>query len=133
VAPNVNIFETQEGYVLQAEMPGVGKDGLEVTLEGTESPSRAGAIGKPPRAKHSSANAHGGLPSCVRIGSRDRYREGLCENRAGSPDGNAAEIRACETSKNYGGLRRVLFTAPRARIRRGGFVSRALGRHNAEC
>jgi HSP20 family protein len=36
VAPNVNIFETQEGYVLQAEMPGVSKDGLEVTLEGSE-------------------------------------------------------------------------------------------------
>lgn len=36
VAPNVNIFETQEGYVLQAEMPGVGKEGLEITLEGTE-------------------------------------------------------------------------------------------------
>jgi HSP20 family protein len=36
IAPNVNIFETSEGYVLQAEMPGVGKDGLEITLEGTE-------------------------------------------------------------------------------------------------
>jgi len=36
IAPNVNIFETPEGYVLQAEMPGVGKDGLEITLEGTE-------------------------------------------------------------------------------------------------
>jgi len=36
VAPNVNIFETPEGYVLQAEMPGVSKDGLEITVEGTE-------------------------------------------------------------------------------------------------
>jgi HSP20 family protein len=36
VAPSVNIFETQDGYVLQAEMPGVGKDGLEITLEGSE-------------------------------------------------------------------------------------------------
>ena len=36
VAPNVNIFETNEGYVLQAEMPGVSKDGLEITLEDTE-------------------------------------------------------------------------------------------------
>jgi len=35
-APNVNIFETQEGYVLQAEMPGVSKEGLEITLEGNE-------------------------------------------------------------------------------------------------
>jgi len=35
-APNVNIFETQEGYVLQAEMPGVSKEGLEITVEGTE-------------------------------------------------------------------------------------------------
>lgn len=35
-APEVNIFETSEGYVLEAEMPGVNKDGLEITLEGTE-------------------------------------------------------------------------------------------------
>jgi len=36
IAPNVNIFETPEGYVLQAEMPGVSKDGLEITVEGNE-------------------------------------------------------------------------------------------------
>ena len=36
VSPEVNIFETKDGYVLQAEMPGVGKDGLEITLEGNE-------------------------------------------------------------------------------------------------
>ena len=34
VAPDVNIYETADGYVLQAEMPGVPKDGLEITLEG---------------------------------------------------------------------------------------------------
>jgi len=36
VAPVVNIYETQDGYVLEAEMPGVSKDGLEVTLENNE-------------------------------------------------------------------------------------------------
>ncbi|MCW5554398.1 MAG: Hsp20/alpha crystallin family protein [Verrucomicrobiae bacterium] len=36
LAPEVNIFETKDGYVLEAEMPGVNKDGLEITLEGTE-------------------------------------------------------------------------------------------------
>ena len=36
VAPGVDIFETPEGYVLQAEMPGVNRDGLEITVEGTE-------------------------------------------------------------------------------------------------
>jgi HSP20 family protein len=34
--PEVDIFETKEGYVLEAEMPGVNKDGLEITLEGNE-------------------------------------------------------------------------------------------------
>jgi HSP20 family protein len=34
VAPDVNIYETDEAFVLQAEMPGVSKEGLEVTLEG---------------------------------------------------------------------------------------------------
>ena len=36
VSPPVNIYETKDGYVLEAEMPGVSKDGLEITLEGPE-------------------------------------------------------------------------------------------------
>jgi HSP20 family protein len=36
VAPDVNIFETKDGYVLEAEMPGVNKSGLEISLEGNE-------------------------------------------------------------------------------------------------
>jgi len=36
VSPEVNIFETKDGYVLEAEMAGVNKEGLEVTLEGNE-------------------------------------------------------------------------------------------------
>ena len=36
ISPEVNICETKEGYVLEAEMPGVNKEGLEITLEGTE-------------------------------------------------------------------------------------------------
>ena len=36
ISPEVNIFETKDGYVLEAEMPGVAKDGLEITLENNE-------------------------------------------------------------------------------------------------
>ncbi|MGA9451591.1 MAG: Hsp20/alpha crystallin family protein [Verrucomicrobiia bacterium] len=36
VSPGVNIYEMKDGYLLEAEMPGVGKDGLEITLEGNE-------------------------------------------------------------------------------------------------
>ena len=36
VTPEVNIFENKEGYLLEAEMPGVNKEGLEITLEGNE-------------------------------------------------------------------------------------------------
>lgn len=36
VTPPANIWETSDGYVLQAEMPGVSKDGLEVTVENNE-------------------------------------------------------------------------------------------------
>ncbi|MCX6922253.1 MAG: Hsp20/alpha crystallin family protein [Verrucomicrobia bacterium] len=36
VSPEVNISETKDGYLLEAEMPGVSKDGLEVTLDGNE-------------------------------------------------------------------------------------------------
>lgn len=33
VTPLANILETKDGYVLEAEMPGVAKDGLDVTVE----------------------------------------------------------------------------------------------------
>jgi HSP20 family protein len=36
VSPEVNIFETNDGYVLEAEMPGVNRQGLEISLEGNE-------------------------------------------------------------------------------------------------
>jgi len=34
--PQVNIVETKDAYLLEAEMPGVSKEGLEVQLEGNE-------------------------------------------------------------------------------------------------
>lgn len=36
LTPDVNIYEAKDGYVLEAEMPGVSKEGLEITLEGHE-------------------------------------------------------------------------------------------------
>jgi HSP20 family protein len=33
VAPRVNIIETKDAYILEAEMPGVAKDGLDIRLE----------------------------------------------------------------------------------------------------
>jgi HSP20 family protein len=36
ITPEVNIVESKDGYVLEAEMPGVNKEGLEITLEGNE-------------------------------------------------------------------------------------------------
>jgi HSP20 family protein len=34
-APDVNIYENEQGFVVQAEMPGVTREGLEITLEGS--------------------------------------------------------------------------------------------------
>ena len=34
--PQVNVVETKDSYVLEAEMPGVNRDGLEVLLEASE-------------------------------------------------------------------------------------------------
>jgi len=36
LTPLANIVESKEGYVLEAEMPGVNKDGLEITVENGE-------------------------------------------------------------------------------------------------
>lgn len=34
IRPAVNIYENREGYVLEAELPGVSKEGVSVSLEG---------------------------------------------------------------------------------------------------
>jgi len=31
--PNVNVLESKDGYILEAEMPGVAKEGLDVNIE----------------------------------------------------------------------------------------------------
>lgn len=36
LTPLANIAETEHGYLLEAEMPGVSKDGLEITVENGE-------------------------------------------------------------------------------------------------
>lgn len=36
VTPRANIYETKDGYVVQAEMAGVTKDGIEVSVENNE-------------------------------------------------------------------------------------------------
>jgi len=36
VTPPANIVATQDGYIVELEMPGVSKEGLEVTVEGNE-------------------------------------------------------------------------------------------------
>lgn len=36
ITPVVDIYESKDGYVVEAEMPGVSKEGLEITLEGNE-------------------------------------------------------------------------------------------------
>ena len=36
LTPLANILETVDGYVLEAEMPGVNKDGLQITVENGE-------------------------------------------------------------------------------------------------
>lgn len=36
LTPLANILETKDGYVVEAEMPGVAKDGLELTVENGE-------------------------------------------------------------------------------------------------
>jgi len=36
LTPLANILETKDGYVLEAEMPGVSKDNLEITVTGGE-------------------------------------------------------------------------------------------------
>jgi HSP20 family protein len=36
LSPPVNITETKDAYTLEADMPGVSKDGLEILLEGHE-------------------------------------------------------------------------------------------------
>jgi HSP20 family protein len=36
VAPSASVFESGDGYLLQVEMPGVNKEGLEISIENHE-------------------------------------------------------------------------------------------------
>ncbi|MCL5096047.1 MAG: Hsp20/alpha crystallin family protein [Candidatus Omnitrophica bacterium] len=36
LTPTVDIFETKDGFILEADMPGVNKAGLEIMLDGNE-------------------------------------------------------------------------------------------------
>ncbi|HYG33271.1 MAG TPA: Hsp20/alpha crystallin family protein [Clostridia bacterium] len=36
ILPPANIVATENGYVVEVDMPGVGKEGLEITVEGNE-------------------------------------------------------------------------------------------------
>jgi len=36
VKPHVDIYETKDGYVLEADLPGVSKEGLAITVAGQE-------------------------------------------------------------------------------------------------
>ncbi|MGA2174306.1 MAG: Hsp20/alpha crystallin family protein [Verrucomicrobiota bacterium] len=36
LTPKVNIVENQDGYVLEAELPGVNKEGLDISLDNNE-------------------------------------------------------------------------------------------------
>lgn len=36
VVPTVNIYETEDGYLVEADMPGVTRDGLEIYLDQNE-------------------------------------------------------------------------------------------------
>ena len=36
VAPTASVIENGDGYILQVEMPGVSKDGLEISVENNE-------------------------------------------------------------------------------------------------
>jgi HSP20 family molecular chaperone IbpA len=56
VTPDVNIYEAKDGYVLEAEMPGVNKDGLEITLEGHQITITGGRRTRSWPAKRCSAN-----------------------------------------------------------------------------
>jgi len=50
--PAVNIYEADEGYTLEADMPGVSKDGLEIYLERNELTLLGRRSGSKPESVH---------------------------------------------------------------------------------
>ena len=51
LTPLANILETKDGYVLEAEMPGVNKDGLDITVENGELTIVGRRAATPPRGR----------------------------------------------------------------------------------
>ena len=102
ITPEVNIFATKDGYVLEAEMPGVAKEGLEVTVEDRE----LTIVGR------RNAPAPQGEPLFCECPTADYRRvfeldpaidTGKINARIqqGIAHGDAAEIRSGQTAKNH--------------------------------
>ena len=95
VAPVSSVIEDGDGYMLQVEMPGVNKEGLEISVENNE----LTILGTPLLAYdrwhfNPSRVAPGEFPAYFRARSFDRPRQNQREDRARRCDFNSAEGRA---------------------------------------
>ena len=82
-APSASVIENYDGYTLQVEMPGVNKEGLEISVENNELTITGRR--SMPKSRHDPASriARGKFPARVRIGSVHRHRKDQREDRAG--------------------------------------------------
>ena len=104
--PLVDVESTEEGYTIRAEMPGVDKSGLEITVDngeltiiGNRHPSEI--TGEPVYREIRNND----FPARVRARSGDRHHQNQRSHRAGYPDLDSAQGRERQTPQDSGGLK----------------------------
>jgi HSP20 family molecular chaperone IbpA len=81
VAPPASVIEAGDGYTLEVEMPGVNKDGLDISVENNELTIIGRRSLPAGRNADSSRIASGKFPAHVRLGSIDRRKQGQRDDR----------------------------------------------------
>ena len=100
VTPAASVIEDGDAYLLNVEMPGVNKEGLEISVENNELRIIAGDrrnIG-PPRV------AFGKFPTHVRARSQHRHVEDFGAHRARNSHAQVAQGGAGKAPQNHGQL-----------------------------
>ena len=102
VTPAASVVEDGDAYLLKVEMPGVNKEGLEISVENNELTiiGRRDLAGDrrnidPPRI------AHGKFPARLRARSQHRHVEDFSSDRSGDFDPYASESGAGETAQDH--------------------------------
>ena len=102
IVPPSSVIEGSDGYTLEVEMPGVNKDGLDISIENNELTIHRAAFASQNRGNADSSRiAPRKFPAHIRAGPIDRRRQNQRQNRAGPCDVDFAQSGARQAAQDH--------------------------------